>query len=135
MAIRLSWENEEKTILRHLYEGEWTLEDLHKMIDTTYEWIDSVGHLMLVDIIADLTQSASPPSKILSANRHYRNKRHEQQGIQVIVGSSLRLTFMKIITQSLMSIIPEARNVRFASTVEEAHRIIREKRQHANSHG
>lgn len=132
MGIHLIWDNEEKTVLRHIYEGEWTLEDLHAMIDSTYKWIDTVGHSQIVNIIADLSQSATPPSKVLSASRHYRSKRHARQGIQVIVGSSLRLTFMKIITQAAMAIVPQARNVRFADTVEEARQIIQENHQPTN---
>lgn len=136
MSIQLNWCNEEKTILCHNYEGTWTLEDLHNMIDKSYSLIDSVGHAGIVDIIADVSQSQTPPGKLLSVSRHYRSKRHERQGIQVVVGTSLRLSFMKIITQTAMAIIPQARNVRFASTVEEAHQIIKSNRQqlhHSNS--
>ena len=35
MTIRVLWHNEQKTIIRHRYEADWTWQDFHDALDET----------------------------------------------------------------------------------------------------
>lgn len=133
MSILIDWDNEEQTILRHTYSGGWTLDDFYWMLDSTYDIINGVEHS--VDIIADFLSSAPPPRNIISALPYYQQKRHPRQGLQVVVGTSFLLIFTKAVTQAASIAIPQARQVRFTSILEEARALLRQARQSSANNG
>lgn len=121
MGIKISWSNDEKTLMLHEYQGVWTLEDMVAHIDETHEIIDTIQHEQEIDIIADVRLSSRPPKNLVSIVRYYREKRHPRQGIQVIVGTAFIFSIIKMITNVSSRLIPQAGQVHFVDNLEEAY--------------
>jgi hypothetical protein len=93
MPARTEWDNEEKTVLLHIYEDDVTLEDYHRIIDESYELISAQPHP--VHTIMLRTNVKSQPAALLSVMRYANKHLPDNQGIRAIVGAN-RLT--KILT-------------------------------------
>ncbi|MCA9891092.1 MAG: hypothetical protein KC546_22095, partial [Anaerolineae bacterium] len=59
MGIQLVWEDDDKTILRHIYEGIWTVADFIGAVDESRKLLLEVEHP--VDLIIDMREAAGPP--------------------------------------------------------------------------
>ena len=92
MPIHITWENEEKTIIRHAYEGKWTVQEYYELIRNNYKHVDSVNHI--VDIINDLRNTNQLPSDMIPAIRYAIKNRHPNEGINVMVGASLLIQML-----------------------------------------
>jgi hypothetical protein len=119
MGIRIVWDDEQKTIIRHVYEGRWTLEDYYALIDANYHEIDSVNHR--VDIINDLRKMTGMPSNLTAAIRYAARHAHKNEGINVMVGST---TFIKILVETINKVVGEHTEVIYTDTIEQAYKII-----------
>jgi hypothetical protein len=101
MGITITWDNKEKTIIRHIYDGPWTLEDYYALVDDNYHLIDSVDHR--VDIINDLRNMGPVPSGIIPAIRYAAQKAHRNEGLNRIVGNQFVTTHLATINRSVGS--------------------------------
>ena len=117
MAILTNWYNDDKTILRHVYEVAWTWSDLYLAIDEAYALVETVDHT--VDIIIDMRLSSIIPSNVFNHGKHAIVKAHPRQGHMIVVGAprlaqTLFQAFLKIYGK-------EAKNfpVVFVSTLDE----------------
>lgn len=119
MGIRIVWDDEEKTIIRHIYESVWTVGDYYALIDENYRQIDSVNHR--VDIINDLRAMTSVPRNMVPAIQYAARKAHPNEGINVMVASP---TYVKLLVQAINEAIGEATQVIHTRTLEEAYAII-----------
>lgn len=127
MPITTQWDNEDKTVIYQQYVGKWTLDDFRATIDTTYDLINSTDQLASIDIIADVSQSQFPDREIFSVAEYYKEKKHHKQGMYVIVGSNTILAAMRMITRVARVLIPQARTVQFAPTVEKARKYLQQR--------
>lgn len=59
MAVRIFWDNPEKTILRQVYEGVFSLEDYYAAINESAALTDGVDHP--VDVIVEFEAAHSTP--------------------------------------------------------------------------
>jgi hypothetical protein len=124
LSISAVWDNPEHTIIRVTYLQGWTPEDFVRLLNQIYQMIDSASHE--VDLIHEVRHSRRPPARLLSLARHVKEKRHPRQGLHIVVGATL---FIRALTEVTSRIIPEAKNVLFVSSLEEARSLITEKRQ------
>src|SRR5690349_8150109 len=99
MPIDVSWGNPEKTIVVSAFNGEWSLEDSHNMIDEIYKMNSSVTHT--VHVVMDFTRSLSSPAKMLSSGNHIEKRSSENSGISIIVKAN---GFIKAMTQLIMKL-------------------------------
>lgn len=118
MAILVTWDNDEKTIIRHMYKGEWTLDEYIEASNQTYTMIDEVNDP--VHLLVTVTDGVSPISDMMIAARDDRTKRHDRQGRVVVIGAS---SFMILLTRVIGAIRPAARAVKFVKTEAEAYKI------------
>ena len=65
MAINVTWDNEEKTILRFTYEGPWDWEEFYASMAEGYAMMDAVG--CKVDHIYDISNSPMLPKNAICA--------------------------------------------------------------------
>ena len=124
MGIRVVWDNEQKTIIRHIYEGKWTVEEYYTLIDENYRQIDSVNHQ--VDIINDLRKMTGVPSNMTAAIRYAARHAHKNEGINVMVGSP---TYIKILVDAINKAVGEHTEVIYTNAIEDAYAIIARHRQ------
>jgi hypothetical protein len=86
MPIWIAWYNEEKTILLETFDGEWTIEDYHHLIDDVVQILGEVDHT--VHIIVDGRKNASGlPANMLGGGMLYAVRNTPpNQGTVVFVG-------------------------------------------------
>ncbi len=123
MGIRVIWDNEDRTILRYVYEGRWDQADFNKAYAEAKTMLDSVNHK--VGIIIDVQKSHLIPNGIISRSRNLVTTPSLNEGTNVIVGAngfirSLVDTFTKIWRHGPL----EHRQIIFASTLEEARKML-----------
>jgi hypothetical protein len=123
MGIRVEWDNLEKTIIRHIYEGTWTIDDYYGLIDENYAQIDSVDHR--VDIINDLRDMAGTPPNMVPAIRYAARKAHEREGINVMVAST---RYVQMLVDAIDRAVGKPTMVIHTRTMEEAREIIAKSR-------
>jgi hypothetical protein len=68
MGIQLNWENDERTVLCHVYDGVWTVNDFYIAMDESRHLLLSVEHP--VDLIIDMRTAAGPPPAVLPAYKY-----------------------------------------------------------------
>lgn len=124
MGIRIQWYDDNKDIIMHVYEGEWTLEDYYALIDENYKWIDSVSNR--VDIINDLRETNTVPKGMIAPVKYAIRKAHQNEGINVLVGAT---SFIRALINSINEGSgQDFTEVVYTSTIEDAIRIIMEHR-------
>jgi hypothetical protein len=123
LGIRIIWDNEDKTILRYLYEGRWDQDDFSKAYAEAKTMLDSVNRK--VGIIIDIQNSHLIPNGIISRSRHVVTNPSRNEGLIVIVGAnafirSLADTFSKLWRRGALG----SRKMVFAATLEDARQIL-----------
>ncbi len=118
MPVQIVWDDEEKTMLRHIYQGEWTWQEFDVAVATAYTWIESVPHR--VHIIVDLRQTGPLPANVLLHIRGLADRAHPRIGKTIIVGTNAFLQRLYDVFTSVYA-IPH-NHVILAPTLEEAHR-------------
>lgn len=126
MGIRIEWDDDEQTIIRHIYDGIWTLDEYYVLIDENYRLIDSVNHR--VDIINDLRKMAAIAPNMAPAIKYAARKAHHNEGINVIVASP---TFVKLMVDLVNKAVGDVTEVIHTDTLEHARAIIAEHRSQA----
>lgn len=120
MGITLVWEDDEKTILRHIYDGQWTTADLYRAIDESRRLLLEVKHP--VDLIIDMRTSADPPSGVLPAYQHADRQKPDNQRLVVMVQTG---KVMQTINRVTGKVAPKtAQNRVLVDTMEEAFALI-----------
>ena len=123
MGIRIEWDDDAKTIIRHIYDGAWTVDEYYALIDENYRQIASVNHR--VDIINDLRSMVGVPPNMVQAIRHAARKAHANEGINVMVASP---TFVQILVDAINKAVGGHTEVIHAPTLEQAYEIIAQHR-------
>lgn len=126
MGIQLVWEDDDKTILRHIYEGIWTVADFIGAVDESRKLLLEVEHP--VDLIIDMREAAGPPPKIMSAYRYADQKVPPNQRLIVMVNPN---EYMKTFNNIVGKIAPRAaENRNLVESMDGAFELIAEFRAH-----
>ena len=123
MSIRVIWDNDDKTILRYVYEGRWDQADFGKAYAEAKKMLDTVNYT--VGVIIDVQNSHLIPDGIISRSRNLVTTPSRNEGTSVIVGAnafirSLVDTFSKVWRHGPL----EHRQIIFATTLEEARKVL-----------
>lgn len=124
MGIHVRWDDAEQTILYCEFEAEWDLNDFHKMIDDMYAFMTSVNHPVYT--INDYTKSKMPPRQWLSTGRHVQQRSSINSELSIVVGAN---TFVKVMLNVAQKLFLNNMHIVTTDTVDEAYRLIAEKRQ------
>lgn len=115
MPIDIRWYNEDKTILYIHYQGQWTLEDFHKMLDASHELTYASAPFVAV---GDFTNSSMLPSGLLSTGRRVEQTTPSHRLMLILIQpNSLLLMLMKVVAKIYPKAFDQAVIV---STLEEA---------------
>ena len=120
MGIEVTWDNDQKTIVRHTYKGQWTVSDFYKCVDESAEMLQSVDHP--VDLIIDMLHCDSPPQGIIPAYQYADRRVPENQRLIVMVQIGvIRQAYDRIVDK----IAPRAgENRHQVETLDEAYAVI-----------
>lgn len=127
MGISIGWDNEEKTIMRFEYVGEWTWESFYENIEAANHLMDTVNH-PVVSII-DMSASNHLP---FGAGVHIRNvirmsQSHNNSGISVFYNADRIVQAMIDVLKKSYPEILAATQWYYAKSLEEARRIAQQK--------
>ncbi|MEO8394311.1 MAG: hypothetical protein ABI700_15070, partial [Chloroflexota bacterium] len=119
------WDNEAKTIIRYIYDGRWTWEELDSARTAAAKLeANSTG---LVNVIVDVQNSKLLPNGTITRARQVATTApasHPKEGITVIVGAG---PFVRSIYDVMHKVYPDIihrRGLYLAKSLDEAHTII-----------
>jgi len=124
MPIQVVWDNEEKTIIRYIIEGNWTWDEMNRAVATSNAMLDAAEGK--IHFIHDMRESRGVPSGALSQLRRYIGKEHPKTGQSIIVGTQ-KSTMMQL-GQSLLNMVHKIYKrdwgFLFADSLEEARQLL-----------
>jgi len=86
MNIKVSWDNDDKTVIRYDFEGTWTWEDFKIAATEAFAMTRSVEHP--VDTISNFLPGVLLPPNAIFQFRRIMEDAPPNRGVNVIVGSS-----------------------------------------------
>jgi len=124
MSTEITWDGPDHTILLEIITGSYTMEDYRGMIDEAAHRLSQEDHV--VHIISDFRNAGPTPSNALSGALYAEKHMAPNQGIVVFVGvNALLQSFINVTHKADLK---TARHLYTARSLEEARRIIVEKR-------
>jgi hypothetical protein len=120
VGIRVVWDNEAQTIIRHIYEDPWSTADYYAHIDQHYVLLEQRNHVL--DIINDLRNTSQLPNDIVTAVRSASQKTHPNEGVIVMVGANN--LFRSLIQVMYRVADNDIKNIVMVDTMDEAYEII-----------
>ena len=125
MGIQLVWEDVDKTILRHIYEGAWTVQDLIGAVNGSRDFLLEAKYP--VDLIIDMRGANGPPPGVISAYKYAERQVPDNQRLVVMVNPNL---YMKTFNRVVGKIAPRiAENRSVVQSMEDAFDLISEYRR------
>jgi hypothetical protein len=98
MPATVKWFDEEKTIIFHCFEGEWTLQDYYQSLKESNELLETVDYKVVHFL--DMLQSDGLPKGFLSAMRGSSKRWHPNSGRVVMIGGNpFVLAFSKLFSK------------------------------------
>ncbi len=120
MGVQVVWDNDERTIVRYIFDKHWQWDDFFAAVETSLAMIDSVPNH--VGTIFETALGMTIPKDVITHARKIISRRHERTVIIVIVAPGLYLrTLMQIATKLSHEI---AQRVQAVTTIDEAREII-----------
>ena len=102
MGIKVQWDNEEKTVLRWVFEEQWNKQDYYDVNDDLHKTLDTVSHK--VNVILDMRKSRDLPKGFISTLRSEQFKQpHSNLGTMVSIGQN---NFIRIFVNTFLRLYP-----------------------------
>jgi hypothetical protein len=120
MPMHIEWDRADHTVIRHTFEGQWTLDEFIVSNDRLLKMIRAEPHT--VHVIGDMTQTKSAPQRLLSISRYLENNMADNVGLIVLVDPGYFIQALINIASRLMPRF--VATLRYAKTLEEAHALI-----------
>jgi hypothetical protein len=123
MSVAVVWDDDEKSIIRFIFEGSWTLDELYTAFDEQSQMLDSVDHK--VDVIVDFRESNAVPEHLIgNFSRIFQSSgsSHPNTGMTVLVGVGGFAQILADLFSKFFARLPTT------TTLEEAHTIIADER-------
>lgn len=124
MAVLIQWDDPQRTILRYVFSGRYTWDDLYVAAKNAQRMLDSVHHP--VDVILDIQHSTHTPREFMSEFRRLATITHPHTGLHVLVSDN-PLNALLFQTFAGMYRHLSARYT-LVNTLDAAHRLISETR-------
>jgi|FLYN01.1.fsa_nt_gi hypothetical protein len=128
MGIKITWDNDEKTILRYSFDTHWTWDDFYTAKAEAYNQIDTVQHK--VGVIFDAPEKITLPANMITHSKSAVSKTHPNTCIVAVVVRNLYLRTMLSMVMKLSK--KAAETLRLVSSLDEARALVAEKLREAN---
>ncbi len=121
MSIMVDWDNPERTILRFVYHGKWTLDEFHASCNRSDAMMAEVDYK--VHIILDMRHSNLLPEGFIRVLRGMPKRSHPNTGTIVLVGANL---FIRTFTNAVSNLLARQTTVPFllTETLDEARAVL-----------
>jgi hypothetical protein len=124
MSITVVWDNPEQTIIRYIYNGQWSLDNFYQALQESREMMDTVNHR--VGLIIDVQNSKLVPNGVLSHGKNVSLRKHANQGKSIIVGASGFVRTLFDVYKKVYRTSFDETAYAFASTLDDARSILLE---------
>jgi hypothetical protein len=120
MGIKVLWEDQDRTIIRQVLKGRWTVEEYLHSAEKIYKLLNGLPHT--VHIITDAQESDGVPANFLSIARRLNELVAPNQGLVLITASD---PHSRTIIEAARKIAPQAtHNMHYVDTIKDAHQFI-----------
>lgn len=124
MPIEVYWGNDEKTVMRFVFQKPWTWDDFYRAVDRHFVMLRGVDHLVYA--ITDVSQAGTIPPSALSHGRYYWKHWPPNLATIIIIGANPLFLAMDNLFHRLYG--DGHSHLRYANSVEEALSIINSSR-------
>lgn len=125
MGIKIVWGDEDKTIIHHVYEGNWTIEEYYNLISEHSRTLSRLDYP--VAVVNDMRLSGPVPAGIGAAVKYAARKAPANEEIKIMVGGDRSIkTLIDLINMTAGTDVTE---LIYVKTPEEAYTIIAESRK------
>jgi hypothetical protein len=122
MPITLAWDNDDKTILRWDFEGDWNWNLVKETLGKSVAMRQTVGHD--VALIFDMRDAAPLRAGALHQTAENLAAAPEGRQVLIVVGQG---TFMQAMVAIFQKVYPTMKNeIKHAATLDEARALIKE---------
>lgn len=118
MGIMVEWDNPEHTVIRFIYTGQWSVDDLFSATQESRVMMDSVNHR--VHGIIDMRSSKLVPNGALSLGRNVSLRKHPNQGRSIVIGANNLVRTLFDVYRKVYRTSFDETAYSFATTLEEA---------------
>jgi ketopantoate reductase len=123
MAVRVDWDNDEKNIVRFLYDDVWTWEDFFNAVRQTKNMAEIAPSYIGVIMDAETSHLKFPPNMVTHLKNALRN-RHPKTKIVVV---TIQNAFLRTMVSTIAKVAgKDGHALLIADSVDEARRLIRE---------
>lgn len=120
MSVTFTWENEEKTQLRFIFDPFWQVDDLQRVVNYSRSTIEDLN--TVVDVIIDMSNCESMPSNLSDLRDNLQSLDSDRVGVMVFVTQNHYLhTVIKLLNQLLRNQF----TMHFTDSLDDAFRIVR----------
>ncbi len=122
MPIQVAWGNDEKTILKFTYQGNWDLRDFYQATDRSNDLLSEVAHT--VALIQDVQGSKMIPNGFMGAIGNINRKIHPNAGMVIMLGIN---PFARAFIELYRRVYPEKpgeKRVHFAASDHDVRRLM-----------
>lgn len=120
MSVRVVWDNDQKTIVRYVFEGKWTWDELYPAYNQAIEMEKAQPHR--VHAILDMRKAIGVPANVLTHLKHISDKQPDNIGLSIVVTSS---SFVHSLYQIAIKFYNKIDYYfRVAETLDEAYKMI-----------
>lgn len=134
MPITTIWDNKEQSIIRHIYEGNWTWEHFHDSMKHASDMATSVNHT--VGLIIDIRSSTLfPQGLVTQINRLHTRKSAWKPHITILVGANAFIHALYTAFRGITTNTNKSTGQRFmlVPTLEEAYLILQQEQEAPSS--
>ena len=120
--IRISWDDEAKTILRRDADYGWTWAELAAANAEMAKLLDSVEHEVCTLVVQNYSKPYIPANPLANLGAMLKDK-HPRVGLSIVVSHS---SLVRSIIGLLIKLSPSANHLRFVNSLEEGRMQIRQ---------
>jgi hypothetical protein len=130
MSITVNWDNDDKTVIRYDFAGQWDWADFRAATVEAFALTRSVTHR--VDSISNFQPGSNLPSDALFQFSRIMKVAPPNRGTTVIVGGTMFINNLVSIFSKIYK--PLGARLLIASTLDEARKKLAERSSHAGAH-
>jgi hypothetical protein len=126
MGIEVEWYQGRQDIIRYIYNGQWTWDDLWKAFDKGREMMESVSP-KTVHLFIDMSKSSMLPQRPWDQGQKLNSMAPKNEGVRVVIGAN---TFVRMAQETLLKVYQvggraiESHKARMVATLQEAEKVI-----------
>ncbi len=118
MSVTFTWDNDEQTRLRFIFDEMWQVKDLQQAIDLSRQITNDNSDV--IDVLIDMSECNSMPSNLSTLLTYLQSLDSQRVGVMVFITADL---YLPKVMQLLNQILRRQFTMHFTNTLDDARRI------------